>query len=353
LLWWTRPGPVGAPLASTGPAAGAGILGTSGTTSILSDSFDYQDRSGGRLTTGFWFDQGCHVGVELIGFVLEDKTASRTAGSDLNGNPLLARPVVNAQTTLEASTLLAAPGALAGGIAMSSSNSLFGGEANFMGSLVRLPQFNADMILGFRYVGMDEDLNVNSATTVLPGGSAAFNGNLVTAGTVKIFDRFETRNDFFGGQVGLRTGVECWRLFLNLEGKLAVGSVHEVVNASGATTFIAPNGLITNNLTGGLLVVSSNAGIHSKNDLTFIPEVGVKFGVHLTKHLSAHVGYQYMYWFDVVRPGDQIDRVINPALVPSNLAFGGLNPGPNRPVVPLDKTAFWAQGVNFGFELSF
>ena len=90
----------------------------------------------------------------------------------------------------------------------------------------------------------------------------------------------------------------------------------------------------------------------SRDEFTFIPEAGAKVGFHLTNHVSLFVGYTFIYWFDVARPGDQIDRVVNPALVPSNLAFGSMV-GPNRPAVSFTRTDFWAQGVNIGLEVRY
>ena len=57
-------------------------------------------------------------------------------------------------------------------------------------------------------------------------------------------------------------------------------------------------------------------------------------------------------YFDVARPTDQIDRTVNPTLVPANLSFGSTM-GPARPAVNFQKTDFWAQGVSFGFEIRY
>jgi hypothetical protein len=74
--------------------------------------------------------------------------------------------------------------------------------------------------------------------------------------------------------------------------------------------------------------------------------------VELTANVRARVGYTFLYVSSVVRPGDQIDRAINPHQVPIDQDFG-LPGGPNRPAPELRATQFWAQGINFGLEFTF
>jgi hypothetical protein len=56
----------------------------------------------------------------------------------------------------------------------------------------------------------------------------------------------------------------------------------------------------------------------------------------------------------VVRPGDQIDRGINPVQAPAitgvpNAPFIG----PSRPAPLFNLTDFWAHGTNFGLEVRY
>jgi Putative beta barrel porin-7 (BBP7) len=352
LRWWIKPDVAPPALATTSPAGTAAILGQPGTVTLFGGSdLEYGSDSGVRATFGFWFDKEGHIGAELTGFLLGVKSINNAVASDAAGSVVFGRPIVNAQTGMEASSLVSSPGQLAGGISMDASSQVYGGEVNFLGSLYRSRYFTADTLIGFRYLGLDEKLNIDSNTTVLPGGIAAFNGAVVApGGTVTILDHFETRNDFYGGQIGGRAQVRCNRLFAELEGKLAVGNAHEVVNAGGSTMLSGTGGPAI--LPGGLLAVSSNSGTFSRNEFTFVPEGGAKIGVHITDYITAFAGYTFIYWYDVARPSEQIDRVINPALVPSNLAFGS-GVGPNRPFAPFSRTDFWAQGVSVGLEVRY
>jgi hypothetical protein len=61
-----------------------------------------------------------------------------------------------------------------------------------------------------------------------------------------------------------------------------------------------------------------------------------------------------MYWNDVVRPGNQVDRSVNltqnVVLDPNGV---GTQVGPAQPAPLFDRSAFWAQGLTFGLEVQF
>jgi hypothetical protein len=109
-------------------------------------------------------------------------------------------------------------------------------------------------------------------------------------------------------------------------------------------------GIAGGTVPGGLLVVSSNAGVRAHDEFAAVPEFGINLGYQICKSLRAFVGYTFLYWSDVARPGDQINRTVNPTLVPASRAFG--TPiGPAEPSFTFQHTEFWAQGANFGVEL--
>ena len=53
-----------------------------------------------------------------------------------------------------------------------------------------------------------------------------------------------------------------------------------------------------------------------------VPEVGINLGFQLTNNLKIYGGYSFLYWTNIVRPGDQIDTTVNPNLVPTSSTFG-------------------------------
>jgi hypothetical protein len=56
-----------------------------------------------------------------------------------------------------------------------------------------------------------------------------------------------------------------------------------------------------------------------------------------------------LYLSDLVRPGDQIDRTLNPIQIAS-LNSGAAFSGADRPRVPFARSEFWTQGLIVGLE---
>src|SRR5262249_52810194 len=154
----------------------------------------------------------------------------------------------------------------------------------------------------FRYLGLSETLGVDQSTDLLPGGVAGFNGTLLLApGTIRVGDRIETRNDFYGGQVGFQ-GEHSWgHVFLFSSLKVAVGATHETVHSFGFSTLTVP-GAAPTSATGGLLAVPGTAQLTSHDAVAFVPEVNLNVGYEFGRHLRVYVGYTFLYWSDVARP---------------------------------------------------
>jgi hypothetical protein len=169
------------------------------------------------------------------------------------------------------------------------------------------------------------------------------------------FDRFQTTNNFYGGQLGARASFENSRLFINATGKVAFGGTQETVRVSGAT--------FTNDFTGfgpvasypgGYFSQPTNIGSQSRTAFAVVPEANLNVGIRLSPWASFVVGYTFIYVSSVARPGDQIDRVINPSQAPSiNANPASTLVGPARPQLGVHDTDFWVQGVNFALELRY
>ena len=124
-----------------------------------------------------------------------------------------------------------------------------------------------------------------------------------------------------------------------------------MVNLVGATTR-AGAGVPAGTVPGGLLVLSTNGGRRARDEFAVVPEIGINVGYQICYWLRAYVGYSFLYWSDVARPGDQFNRVVNPTIVPASNTFG--TPiGPAQPSCTFQHTDFWAQGVNFGLEFRY
>jgi hypothetical protein len=99
---------------------------------------------------------------------------------------------------------------------------------------------------------------------------------------------------------------------------------------------------------GGLLAAGPNLGRFSNATFGVVPEITLNVGYQLTPTLRAYVGYNFLYWTNVIRPGDQIDPVVDLSFVPNSgvTTFSGIA----RPQVLFNQTDLWVQGIQFGAE---
>ncbi len=344
LLWWSKRGPNPNPLVTTSSRPtipGAGGIGVPGTTVLFgAHTLDYPAQSGGRLTFGAWLDCNNTVGVEWSGFLLERAVVHFQAASGPDGNPFLAFPITLPDGAAVGVTV-AAPGAVrlpprVGAIIIGSTSQLWGTEANVVFNLTQNCSSSADLLVGFRYADLLEKLEID-------GFSVATATGTTTAGS----DIFQTRNQFYGGQIGARFLYRMSAFSLESAVKVAMGPSHETVNIEGNIATTTAAGVRTA-FPGSLYAEPSNIGHTTQDRFTVIPEVQLNLGYNITQHVRAFVGYNFLYWNDIARPGDQINPVIN-----TTQRLGGPLIGPAEPTPVFNHTDFWVQGVNFGLAIGF
>ena len=367
LLWWTR-GTQSPPLITTGvPGLSPlpGTLGQAGTSVISGGSdFDSRPRSGGRFTAGCWLDPCRMVGLEGSYVFLGNRTSPFDAVSDARlGSQLLARPFFDVLTGVQNAQLVAFPalangtniltptgmGLASGDIHASSYSRLQGADINALCGLCSGCKYWVQMLAGFRYLNLEEGIAISETTRVnpaLPTASPFFGGS-----TIAITDRFDTRNNFYGGQVGLRGEVRRGRMFVEVQGKVALGVTHQTVDLRGSTAITSPD-TTTATTPVGFLASGSNSGHYERDRFAVVPEVGVNAGVLLTPNLRAFVGYNFLYWSSVVRPGDQIDTALSGTQIPTDTRYDP-TAGPYRPTATIRDTGFWVQGISFGLEVRY
>jgi hypothetical protein len=357
LHWWVHKSTP--PLLTSGLGAGAtGILQQPGTITLFGANKDSEEHDGGRFTFGYWFD-GSPIAVEANLLFLAERANHLEAGSDPNGNPILARPVINALTSQETAFYVSFPNQFSGQVQLSTRTKLFGADANIVMdpgpfSTWKLP----NLVVGFKYLDLQEDLNVDQQTTVLAGGVVAFQGEFLGPTTlVSTADTFTTHNQFIGGQVGLRGEQDVGYFFVNVNVDVGAGVTHSIASINGNTTVIgatptAPPTPINTTVPGGLLALSSNSGRLTHDEFSLVPEGGINFGWHLAKNWDVYLGYSFIYWSQVVRPGQEVDRVINPGFLPTS-TLNGSTTTPARPAFTLTNTDFWAHGINLGMAIRF
>jgi hypothetical protein len=353
LLWWVRNGPLPVPLVTTGSPLDAvpGALGQNNTVVLFGNRpLDFGAFSGVRVTGGF--DLGTGWAVEGSYFGLERRVAGFPLNSDPNGNPLIARPVFDNQAGAPGAYLDALPGVLAGGVAVSARTQLQGYELNLAVELYQTPSMSLDLLAGFRTLELNEDLRVtDNVAALVPGVLTFLAGPADPPNSLTILDRFHTYNRFYGGQVGGRAAWHGDWIDLGVTGKLALGSTQRLALIDGFTNLNTPGMSPTTNV-GGILVQPSNSGRFFQSSFGVIPEFGLDAGCWLTSQLRVSLGYEFLYWSRVARPGNQIDTNVNPAQVPRDPNFGnGL--GDARPAFQFRQNTFWAQGFHLGLGFQY
>jgi hypothetical protein len=339
---------------STTPNAN-GIIGVGDTTVLLGGGdFDIGMFSGGRFSLGGWLDRCQTWGLEGSFLFLDQRSnVFGTGGDGTPGSATVARPFINAVTGAQTSELVAAPGLLAGTVVVAQTSSLIGAEANARWRNNGGPTcgglcYRLDLLAGVHYLELRESLGITENLSIAPGFLTQ--QGILGPATILVHDQFKTTNDFYGGQVGADFELRRGGWFLDVTGKLALGTVRQTVNINGTTTFIQ-NGVISGPFAGGLLAQpGTNIGQFGRNKFAVLPEIGIKLGFNVTESLRVFAAYNFLYLSSVVRPGDQIDPRVNPALLLKGFGPISVPAAVAHPAFNFKETDFWAQGASFGFE---
>jgi len=221
-----------------------------------------------------------------------------------------------------------------------------------------------NLIFGFRYLDIDESLAIYQSSHFAAGGPTYFPphpaAGLGAITDFQITDRFRTRNQFYGVQLGLDAERTFGPWFVGLAPKVALGTNRQTADVDGSTTFAGTTGQ-TVTVPGGLYAVGipggppGTEGILGKdvvNRFAVLAEVTGRFGVQLTPSVRLSAGYTFLYLNTVARPGLEIQPVINPRVIPVSQAFGSTS-GPVAPRRAYDISDYVAHGVLFGLEVRY
>jgi len=354
VLWWTKNAPLPQPLVTVGSANDPipGALGQPGTQVIYGgQSVGFDPASGWRLDVGGWIDADQRFGIDAGFFVLASQNAGFAAFSNDNGFPVIARPAINVQNGTEFAYVDSLPGSLAGGVVVNSSSQFFGWELNGLYKLAKTDRFRLDGIFGFRYLNLTESLSVSDQVNPLGPNQLTFLGQPVDpSNTLFDQDLWKTTNNFYGGQLGAKLTWLLGRWSIDATTKVAVGTTQEKAILQGATSVFTPSGAgsIAN---GGVLNTTSSIGSYYQSLFAVAPEFDLNLNFQITPHLAARLGYTFIFLSNVARPGDQVNRAVNPSLVPSDVTYG--QGGPNLPGFAFQTTSYWAQGLNIGLDFTF
>lgn len=331
------------------PLADAGVLGAPSTTVLIGNE-DVNDElfSGGTLRATLWLDDFRTWAIQGDFLYAARQSSLLVAGSD--GTGIVGRPFVDAASGANAAQLVSFPGLLAGTTSVNTTTDpIYGVGASLRRVIYRVwnedecggpvTAFEASWLAGYRFLRIDEELVIQENLLALD--PLALGTRLI------VTDRFGTRNIFNGGEVGVQADYTWNRLSLEVAGRLAIGSTYRRLSIGGSTQVLAPGfAAIVND--GGLYALSSNSGVHASTVFSLVPQAEATVGYQLTPRLRGTVGYTALWWTNVLRPGEQIDPVVNPNLLPPILPGG-----PARPTVLINDSTLWLHGIRFGVELRF
>lgn len=340
LLWWAnRPRiPV---LATTSDGTGTGFLGQPGTQLLLGPgTFGPTFRDGFRVRAGGWLDSCAGRGLDASFFFL----GRRTQNQFFDGLPTLTRPFFAPNFNAEFGEVVALPNLSRGSLTVEADSFLWGADVNYKHALCRSCDRTTAWFAGYRHLNLTETLTMTEAITATgPLATDPINT------TILVQDRFRTNNAFHGGQVGYLTSRRFGRWELDVRASVALGVNAQTLDISGFQQRTRP-GQTTDVFNGGLLATGPNLGQFKSHRFSVVPEATVSLGYMLTPRLKLTAGYNFLYWSNVIRPGDQIDRVVDVSLVP-NPPAGVPSSGQNRPMPLFRQSDFWTQGITFGAHL--
>src|SRR5262249_48512600 len=139
-----------------------------------------------------------------------------------------------------------------------------------------------DLMVGLRYLNLDTDVEIGQETLYNTNLSAhpefkGFEGNRIQSR-----ESFTSSNNFWGGQVGVRSKLYFEKLILESFFKYGLGTTFEEVNVEGFQLRTMPNGTTTLSK-GALLALPTNIGKHHQEKIAQVPEMGFKLSYPVLK----------------------------------------------------------------------
>lgn len=342
LMWFVKPVCLVPVTLTTGSPADPvpGALGQPHTTPVMGDhKFEFGPLSGFRPTFGVWLDADKTIGLEASGFLLEQGSA-KIAFDSTNGNPATYVPYQTPQNVPQALPF-STPGLVNGSAVAVGNCWLWGTELNLVTGFSATRgsyTLRADMLFGMRYLDLRDKVSLFNAQSLVGDPASSAYGAA----------EFTTHNQFFGGQVGMRFGVDRGRWSLLYETKVALGETHQTREITGSP-LLAAQGNAAGLMPGPVLALPSNTGRESADRITVVPEVNLKLRYKCTDWMNVSLGYSCLYWNKVLCPGDQMDDHLNVTELPGR----GPKVGPSAPAPLFVHTDFFAQGYSVGVEVRY
>ncbi len=360
LIWWTSKSDIPV-LASTSPAGisptQAGVLGGNAQALFGGDEIFGDSQAGFRLRMGHFLNDCGGSGFTGEFFMLGSRGHDFLMNS--NGDPIIARPFFNTNTNAQDSQLIAYPGSYRGSLAINAETRMYSLAGHYWAELYidrccdscngcgdsgcssgnscqprGADETQLGLKIGPRFMHLDDTLLINETAVRINTGS-----------TFHLLDSFKTENSFLGGEIGIRAKRQRGPLELEVGLQLAIGATRQELDIAGLNTVTSGGVPVTS--PGGLLALESNSGAWDRTQFSLVPGLELMVGYELNDRWRATVGYNLLYWTNVLRASEQIDGTINTDQLSPAIAPGV---GPQRPSVHLDESDYLAHGISFGLE---
>ncbi|AMV24491.1 hypothetical protein VT84_08845 [Gemmata sp. SH-PL17] len=336
LMWYSPMRTV--PLIQTVPAAIANTSQATGAVTVFPENnrIDFGAFSGARAAVGANWDK---FGAEVGGFVLERK--NETGSFFNNGTPVaIAQGYIAAGSGVPTSLYASLPNQYSGGVSAVAQSRLWGVDGNVRRAWYSLLSDSTDILIGFKYLDLQESLVIDSPS-FFPSG-----------GIVDVRDSIRARNSFYGGYIGFnsRFGGNDRGFGLDLTSKSAIGGVAQRVELVGSNTFVSATGLVDTE-SGGLYARGLNAGTFTRGKFAYSHDLDLKLTYNFNRWVQVSFGYSLMYLSAVMRPGRAIDPIVND----SNVRFVA-QPTPStlpRPTFAWRSEELVVQGMTFGIRVQY
>jgi len=287
------------------------------------------------------------LGVELAGFYIPTRsTSSSVSSTGQPGSIDLYLPFFDVTINQENVTEISYWPDYRGSAQAKLSNNLGGGELNVTWTMPPQDAWRVDLLGGFRFLQLRESYTITTSSPYNPPNPVDIWNTT---------DSFDARNRFYGVQIGARAAYDQGPWVGNVIGKLALGTMQQRVTVNGLLETNDYNEYgPTQIFFGAYFALPSNSGDHSRNTFAVVPEVALNLGYRLTSQATVFAGYSFLYASNVARPGEQINRNVNPT---QSVAYGNDPPatlvGAAQPAFNFNTTDFWAQTLSIGLAYRF
>jgi hypothetical protein len=351
LLWWMPQMRVPVLATTSLDPNGLGFLGEPGTVPLLGDGdFLGSNRQGFRVRGGLWLDDCASCGIDASLFVLGRRTADVSFTSAAYG--VVTRPIFspNIRPGLgvvgETGEAVTVPNVLSGGLSAHAESFLWGADVNVRHCLHSACDRKLMGFAGYRFLSLSEELFVQEDILVVGQSPRVVIPDPVGT-TIVVRDTFATENRFHGGQVGLTYERRRGRWGVDARASVALGQTSQELDIDGFQVRTRP-GQPPVAFRGGLLAAGPNIGHFTRERFSVVPEFTLNVGYWVTPNFRVFGGYNFLFWTNVLRPGDTIDRVVDLTFVPN--APPAIPSGQRRPEALFNQTDLWVTGVQFGAE---